>query len=91
MHERPVQDQKVGKIVDIVLDRDKAVYAIVSVGGFLGIGAKRVAIPFDELQPGEKKTILMSSATKDQLKAMPAYKKGEAGYSPYPRNQPFGS
>ena len=82
---------KVGKVDDIVLDANKkATLAVISVGGFLGIGAKDVAVPFDELQPGDNKAILMSDATKDQLKAMPEYKKGQDGYSAYPRNQPIG-
>jgi putative membrane protein len=82
---------KVGKVDDIVLDANKkAVLAVISVGGFLGIGAKDVAVPFDELQPGDNKAILMSDATKDQLKAMPEYKKGQEGYSSYPPNQPIG-
>jgi sporulation protein YlmC with PRC-barrel domain len=41
---------KVGDIDDIVLDRDGTpVAAVVSVGGFLGMGAKQVAIPFADL------------------------------------------
>jgi putative membrane protein len=81
---------KVGKIEDIVLDKDKAVLAVLSVGGFLGIGDKDVAVPFDQLQPGENKTILLSGATEDQLKSMPAYEKGTTGYEAYPRNQAVG-
>jgi sporulation protein YlmC with PRC-barrel domain len=41
--------EKVGKIDDIVLNsNDKAVLAVISVGGFLGIG-DRLAVPFDQL------------------------------------------
>jgi sporulation protein YlmC with PRC-barrel domain len=82
---------KVGKIDDIVLNSsDKAVLAIISVGGFLGIGDKLVAVPFDQLQLDQDKAILMSSATEDQLKAMPEYKKDQEGYSIYPRDRPIG-
>ena len=40
-------DQKIGRIVDLVIKKDGAVpAAIVSVGGFLGIATKYVAVPF---------------------------------------------
>jgi hypothetical protein len=68
-----------------------AVLAIISVGGFLGIGDKLVAVPFDQLQLDKDKAILMSSATEEQLKAMPEYKKDQEGYSTYPRERPIGS
>jgi putative membrane protein len=82
---------KVGKIDDIVLNsNDKAVLAVISVGGFLGIGDRLVAVPFDQLQLDKDKAILMSSATEEQLKAMPEYKKDQEGYSNYPRDRPIG-
>jgi PRC-barrel domain len=81
----------VGKIDDIVLNSsDKAVLAIISLGGFLDIGDKLVAVPFDQLQPGEDKAILLSAATEEQLKAMPEYKKDQEGYSVYPHDRPIG-
>ena len=44
-------NQKVGDIDDILLDRQgKIVAVVVGVGGFLGIGQKNVAIPFDSLE-----------------------------------------
>ena len=45
-----MQDQSVGTIDDVVLDNDgKIVSVLVSVGGFLGLGEKRVAVAFKEL------------------------------------------
>lgn len=83
---------KVGKIDDIVLNsNDQAVLAVISVGGFLGIGDKLVAVPFDQLQLDKDKAVLMSAATEEQLKGMPEYKKDQAGYSVYPRDRPIGS
>lgn len=44
-------DENIGEIDDIVLQRDGRVAAVVvGVGGFLGIGEKNVAIPFDALE-----------------------------------------
>ena len=45
-----VKDEKVGTIADLVMDQDqKLVGAVLSVGGFLGIGEKWVAIPVDQI------------------------------------------
>jgi sporulation protein YlmC with PRC-barrel domain len=45
-----MQDQSVGTIDDVVLNNDgKVVSVLVSIGGFLGLGEKRVAVAFKEL------------------------------------------
>ena len=63
----------IGKIDDLLIGRDDSVlYAIVSVGGFLGIGTKLVAVPFEQLQIG-KDDLVMPGGTKDQLKALPTF------------------
>lgn len=83
--------EEVGDISDIVINtQDQAVLAIISVGGFLGIGGKDVAVPFDQLQPGENEAILMGSATAEELKSMPAYEEQPDAYEAYPRDQPLG-
>ncbi len=47
---------QVGDLENIVVDRQtNQPYAVVEVGGVLGIGAKNVVIPFDQLQVGEDK------------------------------------
>src|ERR1700753_2535276 len=44
-------DQKVGTVDDLIVSRtDRIPYAIVSVGGFLGMGNKLVAVPMGNLQ-----------------------------------------
>jgi sporulation protein YlmC with PRC-barrel domain len=63
---------KIGSVDDILLDRNGSIKALViGVGGFLGIGAKDVAIPFKQFQvvPGTegKADVLTLSMTKDQL------------------------
>ncbi|MBX9932714.1 MAG: PRC-barrel domain-containing protein [Methylobacterium sp.] len=42
--------ERIGRTEDVVIDSDGRVRAVViSVGGFLGIGKKQVAVPFDQL------------------------------------------
>jgi hypothetical protein len=44
-------DKKVGRIKDILMNHDgKAEAVVIGVGGFLGIGAKDVAVPFPSVQ-----------------------------------------
>jgi len=70
--------KEVGEIDDIVVnDRDRAIYAVVGVGGFLGLGEKDVAIPFNQLRLGADNVILMSEKGEGELKEMPSYKRGQ--------------
>jgi sporulation protein YlmC with PRC-barrel domain len=73
------QNQSVGSIDDLLMsDSDhKAATAVISVGGFLGMGAKLVSVPFDQLKI-ENNKIVMSGATKASLEGMPAYHYGNA-------------
>ncbi|PBB65298.1 photosystem reaction center subunit H [Mesorhizobium sp. WSM4312] len=73
-------DAKVGKIGDVVLTGDKKVDAVlIDVGGFLGIGAKEVAVGMDNLKFMTDKSgnkYLYTNFTKEQFNAQPAYEKG---------------
>jgi putative membrane protein len=73
--------EEIGEIEDVVLDQNGDYYAILSVGGFLGIGEKKVAVPLDELELGEDQVYLMTAATEEQLEQMPEY--DEQQYRPY--------
>jgi hypothetical protein len=66
-------NEKVGKVEDLIIAPDKAVsYAIVGVGGFLGIDRHDVAIPAGQLKiQGDKLTL--PGATKEALKALPKF------------------
>ncbi len=68
---------EVGEVKDLVLDRQQVAHAVVSVGGFLGIGAKDVAVPFEQLRVGPENVILMSETSESELKQMPEYQKDE--------------
>jgi hypothetical protein len=68
------KDQSIGSIDDVLMSHDnKANTAVISVGGFLGMGSKLVSVPFDQLKI-EKDKIVMPGATQDALKGMPEYK-----------------
>ena len=67
-------NQSIGKIDDLLVGRsDKVLYAVLSVGGFLGVGSKLVAVPYASLQIGAKDVVL-PGGDKDKLKALPEFK-----------------
>jgi sporulation protein YlmC with PRC-barrel domain len=63
----------IGEIKDVVLTQDRrSAHAVVSVGGFLGIGDHTIAVSLDEFQAvGDDK--LQLNATKEDLKARPKF------------------
>ncbi len=69
------QNQSIGSIDDLLMsDADhKAATAVISVGGFLGMGGKLVSVPFDQLKIDNDK-IVMPGATKASLEGMPEYR-----------------
>jgi hypothetical protein len=73
-----IDDAKIGDVSDMLFDKDNKITAfIVGVGGFLGIGAKDVAIDPASFQsvPGRDATDikLRLSMTKEELKNSPAF------------------
>jgi hypothetical protein len=81
-------DQKIGDISDILFDKSGKIEAfVVSVGGFLGVGSKEVALAPDAFTvvPGQNGSAekLKVAMTKDQLKAAEHF----ARYEP-PRARP---
>lgn len=68
-------NEEVGEIDDVVMGSSGKVESVlVDVGGFLGLGAKTVAIPVDNIQmQGDK--LVDNTLTKDQAKQMTEYKK----------------
>ena len=75
--------EAVGKVEDIYVDNSGAIKTVVvSVGGFLGVGSKNVAVKWSDLKLSrdDKSIVITTNWTKDSLKAMPDYK--------YERRQP---
>lgn len=69
------QNQSFGSVDDVLMtDNDhKAATAVISVGGFLGMGSKLVSVHFDQLKI-ENDRIVMPGATKASLEGMPEYR-----------------
>ncbi|NQW52701.1 MAG: PRC-barrel domain-containing protein [Rhodospirillales bacterium] len=64
----------VGKVDEIIIGPDgKAPFVVLSVGGFLGVGDRLIALPYEQMRTDGKK-IMLPGATKDSLKALPEFK-----------------
>jgi sporulation protein YlmC with PRC-barrel domain len=68
---------KIGAISDVLVDKNGQVNAfIVSVGGFLGLDEKNVAVPFSAVHVVQEngRWRLTMNSTKDALKSAPGFK-----------------
>jgi sporulation protein YlmC with PRC-barrel domain len=67
------KNEKIGTVDDVIADKDKKQlnFAVLQVGGFLGVGGHLVAVPYDSLvidDTGQK--ITLPGASKDELKKL---------------------
>jgi hypothetical protein len=72
-----VGDEEVGTIADLVMDQEqKLVGVVLSVGGFLGIGDKWVAVSVDQIQfpADDQPARLLAAVTEEQLTNAPDFK-----------------
>jgi sporulation protein YlmC with PRC-barrel domain len=70
------RDNKIGDVGDLLVENGgKVNTAIIGVGGFLGVGEKNIAIPFQSLKVVEKdgKRYLVLNTTKEALQSAPGY------------------
>jgi len=82
---RPVlgaADENMGRIVDVIVDRNGRVRAaVIDFGGFLGVGSRKIAVDWSALHfppPGQPNAKISLDLTRDQVKAAPEYQEGKA-------------
>lgn len=69
------KDEKIGSIDDMIIGKDKVLFAVIQVGGFLGLGGHLIATPFDQLKlDDEKGKIVLPGASKDELRKLPEFR-----------------
>jgi sporulation protein YlmC with PRC-barrel domain len=75
MEVRNAENQKLGEIKDLVLDvqSGKVSYAVLAVGGFLGIGEKLIALPPSSLKQATDGEYLTLNADKSKIMAAPGF------------------
>lgn len=67
-------NETIGKVDDLLVEpSNKIPYAVLSVGGFLGMGERLVVVPFGILKITGNR-VLLPGGTKDELKVLPEFK-----------------
>lgn len=65
----------VGEVESVLTDKNgQAAFAVIGVGGFLGIGERNVAVPWNQLTVSADSETILLNTTKDQLMALPAHR-----------------
>jgi len=68
------ENEVIGKIDDLLISLDgKEPYAVLSIGGFLGMGTHLVAVPYETLKSTDNK-IVLPGGTKNSLRMLPEFK-----------------
>lgn len=66
--------ETIGKIDDILISSDgKQPYAVLSIGGFLGMDSHLIVVPYNSLKFGDEK-VTLPGGTKEGLKMLPEFK-----------------
>jgi sporulation protein YlmC with PRC-barrel domain len=75
---RNVSGDKVGTIERVMIDKraGKVAYAVMSFGGFLGMGQEYVSLPWHMLRYNENLDAYEMNITENQLRAAPAVAQG---------------
>jgi sporulation protein YlmC with PRC-barrel domain len=67
-------NENIGKVDDLLVSPDgKTPYAVLSVGGFPGMGSHLVAVPYEQMKVVDKKLILQGGS-KESLRMLPEFK-----------------
>jgi sporulation protein YlmC with PRC-barrel domain len=68
------QNEEIGEIDDFVIGRDRVLFVILEVGGFLGIGEHLIALPASAIDMETVRgKVLIKNASRAQLKQQPRF------------------
>ena len=75
---RSAANEDMGRIVDVIVDREGTVRAaVIDFGGFLGVGSRKIVVEWNALRFGgvaSKNDSITLELTKEQVNAAPEYK-----------------
>ena len=75
-----LEGDKLGEVEDVMLDKftGQVAYAVLSFGGFLGMGEKQYPLPWSTLKYDTQKDGYVVNVDKELLKAAPSYERDTA-------------
>jgi sporulation protein YlmC with PRC-barrel domain len=68
------KNEKIGTLDDVIADKKQVNFAVLQVGGFLGVGGRLIVVPYESLvidDSGQK--ITLPGASKEELKKLTEY------------------
>jgi sporulation protein YlmC with PRC-barrel domain len=69
------KNENIGKLDDIIIDQKRALFAVLQVGGFLGLGGRLVAVPYESLVIEDNgRKITLPGASKEELQKLAEFK-----------------
>ena len=69
------KDERIGTVDDFIVTKDRKLFAILQVGGFLGLGGHLIAIPYEDLNiSADGQKIILAGASKEAVKSLPEFK-----------------
>ena len=69
------KNEKIGALDDIIIDHSRVMAGVLQIGGFLGIGSRRVAVPYEDLQIDDTgRKIVLPEATREELQKLAEFK-----------------
>ncbi len=83
------KDDDIGEVEKIVVDEQtNTLHAVVSVGGIMGIGDKKITMKLDDMQLRDDELVTQTSLSEDDLDNRPAY--SESAYRELSRDRVLG-
>jgi hypothetical protein len=71
------QNERIGTIAELVVGQDYALFAVLEVGGFLGLGGRLVAVPIRALLfEDDRRKVVLPGATRKALRNFPEFRFG---------------
>lgn len=77
---RSATNEKMGRIVDMLVDQSGQVRAaIIDFGGFLGVGSRKIAVDWKALRfsPAQERNRVLLEMTREQVRGAPEYQEGK--------------
>jgi sporulation protein YlmC with PRC-barrel domain len=73
------QNENVGKIHELVIDasKNRVAYLVLSFGGFMGMGNKLFAMPWEAFEFSATENKLILNVDKEKLETAPGFEKGD--------------
>jgi len=74
-------DEEIGELADIIMRGDRVTHAVISIGGFLGLGGSDVVVPFEVLSFDGEQVVIGTIATSDQIEGLTRFDPQDFGLS----------